>query len=112
MTFETNNDELKDVLHKWNKGLLNIGEVLDKIYGLAETGHCDKYEGQRLYLQIRKYGRRPHRVMMQSGATRRLFEGGFECEQGAVDLAEYYNWRWVDEDGFEWDLYVEEDDDV
>lgn len=28
----------------------------------------------------------------------------------AFEEAEYYNWRWIDENGFEWRMEIEEDE--
>ena len=48
------------------------------------------------------------RITMESGATKRNFMDGYETKYAAIEECEYYNWRWIDEDGFEWRLDVEE----
>lgn len=50
------------------------------------------------------------KVVIQSGATKRDFESAL-YEDEAEGIIDYYGGRWIDENGFEWDMYVEEDDD-
>lgn len=50
------------------------------------------------------------KVVIQSGATKRDFESAL-YEDEAEEIVDYYGGRWIDENGFEWDMYVEEDDD-
>lgn len=51
-----------------------------------------------------------YKVVIQSGATKRDFESAL-YEDEAEEIVDYYGGRWIDENGFEWDMYVEEDDD-
>ena len=53
-----------------------------------------------------------YKVIMKSGPVKHDFQGGFEQEVDAFLYAEEYNFRWIDEDGFEWRLEVEEDDET
>ena len=50
------------------------------------------------------------KVVIQSGATKRNFESAL-YEDEAEGIVDYYGGRWIDENGFEWNMYVEEDDD-
>ena len=50
------------------------------------------------------------KVVIQSGATKRDFESAL-YEDEAEGIVDYYGGRWIDENGFEWSMYVEEDDD-
>ncbi len=36
----------------------------------------------------------------------------FKEENQAIDFCERENWRWFDENEFEWDLWIDEDDDI
>jgi hypothetical protein len=45
---------------------------------------------------------------MRSQAVKYDFQKGFDTEEEANDYAEDYAWRWIDENGFEWSLEVEE----
>lgn len=51
-----------------------------------------------------------YKVVIQSGATKRDFESAL-YEDEAEGIIDYYGGRWIDENGFEWDMYIEEDDD-
>ena len=51
-----------------------------------------------------------YKVVIQSGATKRDFESAL-YEDEAEGIIDYYGGRWIDENGFEWSMYVEEDDD-
>lgn len=51
-----------------------------------------------------------YKVIMVSGPVKHDFQGGFETELAAFLYAEEYNFRWIDEAGFEWRLEIEEDD--
>lgn len=51
-----------------------------------------------------------YKVVISSGATKRNFESAL-YEDEAEEIVDYYGGRWIDENGFEWDMYVEEDDD-
>lgn len=48
-------------------------------------------------------------TMSSGGGTIRCFMGGFETEAEAIEIASLYNWHWCDENGFDWDLDVEEE---
>ena len=48
-------------------------------------------------------------TMESGGGTVYDFMGGFESEAEAVKMAENYGWHFIDENGFEWALYVEEE---
>ncbi len=50
------------------------------------------------------------KVVISSMATKRDFESAL-YEDEAEEIVDYYGGRWIDENGFEWDMYVEEDDD-
>lgn len=49
------------------------------------------------------------RVTMNRFGTKYDLERGFASEQEAIDFAESMDWRYADENGFEWSLEVEED---
>lgn len=49
-----------------------------------------------------------YKVIMRSGPVKYDFQGGFETEEQAIELAEEYNFRWIDENGFEWSLEIRE----
>jgi hypothetical protein len=51
-----------------------------------------------------------YKVVISSGATKRNFESAL-YEDEAEGIVDYYGGRWIDENGFEWNMYVEEDDD-
>lgn len=51
-----------------------------------------------------------YKVVISSGATKRNFESAL-YEDEAEGIVDYYGGRWIDENGFEWSMYVEEDDD-
>ena len=51
-----------------------------------------------------------YKVVISSGATKRNFESAL-YEDEAEGIIDYYGGRWIDENGFEWNMYVEEDDD-
>ena len=51
-----------------------------------------------------------YKVVISSGVTKRDFESAL-YEDEAEEIVDYYGGRWIDEDGFEWNMYVEEDDD-
>ena len=48
-------------------------------------------------------------VMVSEGGTKRDFSSGFKTEAEAKHIAEAENWRYLDENRFEWRLEVEED---
>ena len=48
-------------------------------------------------------------VMVSEGGTKRDFSSGFKTEAEAKHFAEAENWRYLDENRFEWRLEVEED---
>ena len=48
-------------------------------------------------------------VMVSEGGTKRDFSSGFKTEAEAKHFAEAENWRYLDENQFEWRLEVEED---
>ena len=48
-------------------------------------------------------------VMVSEGGTKHHFMGGYKSEEDANAAAESYNWRYVDENRFEWRLEVEEE---
>ena len=48
-------------------------------------------------------------VMVSEGGTKRDFSSGFKTEAEAKHFAEAKNWRYLDENRFEWRLEVEED---
>jgi hypothetical protein len=48
-------------------------------------------------------------TMESGGGTVYDFMSGFESEQEAIKTANFYDWHFVDENGFEWALYVEEE---
>ena len=50
------------------------------------------------------------KVVIESGAVKRNFESAL-YEDEAEEIVDYYGGSWIDENGFEWDMYVEEDDD-
>ena len=47
-------------------------------------------------------------VMVSEGGTKRVLSSGFKTEAEAEKFAESENWRYVDENEFEWHLEVEE----
>lgn len=49
-------------------------------------------------------------TMESGGGTVYDFMSGFESEQEAIATAENYDWHFTDENGFDWSLYIEEDD--
>lgn len=51
-----------------------------------------------------------YKVVISSGATKRNFESAL-YEDEAEEIVDYYGGRWIDENGFEWNMYIEEDDD-
>lgn len=51
-----------------------------------------------------------YKVVISSGATKRNFESAL-YEDEAEGIVDYYGGRWIDENGFEWSMYVEEDND-
>lgn len=51
-----------------------------------------------------------YKVVISSGATKRNFESAL-YEDEAEGIVNYYGGRWIDENGFEWSMYVEEDND-
>lgn len=50
-----------------------------------------------------------YKVVLSSGATKFNFESALYKDE-AEGIVDYYDGRWIDENGFEWDMYVEEDD--
>ena len=48
-------------------------------------------------------------VMVSEGGTKRDFSSGFKTEAEAKHFAEAENWRYLDENRFEWRLEIEED---
>ena len=48
-------------------------------------------------------------VMVSDGGTKRDFSSDFKSEAEAISAAEEADWHFVDENGFEWRLEVEED---
>lgn len=51
-----------------------------------------------------------YKVVLSSGATKFNFESALYKDE-AEGIVDYYDGRWIDENGFEWNMYVEEDDD-
>lgn len=49
-------------------------------------------------------------TMESGGGTVREFMGGFESEEEAIRTADFYDWNFTDENGFDWSLDVEEVD--
>lgn len=50
-----------------------------------------------------------YKVIIKNGPNELNFESNLSYED-AQEIVDYYNGRWIDENGFEWDMYVEEDD--
>jgi hypothetical protein len=48
--------------------------------------------------------------MESGGGTSYDFMGGFETEEEAIEVAQSYDWHFVDENGFDWSLDVVEDE--
>lgn len=48
-------------------------------------------------------------IMRSPGGTVKHFQGGFVTEEGAEALAQAYDWKHIDENGFEWRLEIHED---
>ena len=51
-----------------------------------------------------------YKVIIKSGAVKHDFESGLS-EKEAWEIIDYHDGRWVDEDGYEWKMEMEEDDD-
>lgn len=50
-----------------------------------------------------------YKIVCTYGPTEWVFASALSYED-AEQLAEYYGYRWIDEDGYDWDMYIEEDD--
>ena len=50
------------------------------------------------------------KITMRSGAIKQDFQKGFKTEEEANERADDFNWRWIDEEGFDWSLEVAEYD--
>jgi hypothetical protein len=48
-------------------------------------------------------------VIVSDGGTKRDLSGGFNTEVEAIAEAEAHNWKYVDENQFEWRLEIDED---
>lgn len=82
---------------KYDRESDDIYGILDDLRSVNESLNEDNHE------QLFK-------VVISSGATKRDFESAL-YEDEAEEIVDYYSGRWIDENGFEWNMYVEEDDD-
>lgn len=49
-----------------------------------------------------------YKIVMRASRVKKHFLGGLSWE-AAQNLCESYNWEWMDENGFVWELEIEED---
>lgn len=75
---------------------------------LISKGYVN-YQGYSKNKSLHESEEQLFKVVIQSGATKRDFESDL-YENEAEEIVDYYGGRWIDENGFEWDMYVEEDD--
>jgi hypothetical protein len=76
---------------------------------LISKGYVN-YQGYLKNKSLHESEEQLFKVVIQSGATKRDFESAL-YEDEAEEIVDYYGGRWIDENGFEWNMYVEEDDD-
>ena len=76
---------------------------------LISNGYVN-YQGYSKNKLLHESEEQLFKVVIQSGATKRNFESAL-YEDEAEEIVDYYGGRWIDENGFEWNMYVEEDDD-
>lgn len=76
---------------------------------LISKGYVN-YQGYSKNKSLHESEEQLYKVVIQSGATKRDFESAL-YEDEAEEIVDYYGGRWIDENGFEWNMYVEEDDD-
>lgn len=47
--------------------------------------------------------------IVSDGGIQSLFEGGFDTEEAAIEKAEFYGWKYKDNNDFVWSIVVEEE---
>lgn len=87
---------------------------LEESRNLNEDGSWDKYWERKRHRELRKQQKQPKArwkwaiAMESSGGARHIFQDGFESLDDAIEVAQAYEWHFVDENGFDWDLEVVE----
>lgn len=87
---------------------------LEESRNLNEDGSWDKYWERKKRKELRKQQKQqPQKrwaIAMESGSVRYILFGGLESEEEANEVAQAYEWHYVDENGFDWDLEVVEEE--